>query len=67
MPTWLPAQLTQHHQKRITRDQGCFEDLLGIVGRAMTEQEYVQRSQVAFQNAWGEYEAEGRNVAGQSY
>ena len=67
MPTWDPAALTKHHQKRITRDQGCFEDLLGIVGRDMTEQEYEQRSQDAFQNSWGEYEGEGRNVAAQSY
>jgi hypothetical protein len=67
MPTWDLAQLTKHHQKRITRDKGCFEDLLGIVGRDMTEQEYEQRSHAAFQNAWGEYEGEGRNVAGQCY
>jgi hypothetical protein len=67
MPTWDPAQLTQHHQKRVTRDKGCFENLLGIVGRDMTEQEYAQRSQAAFQNSWGEYEGEGRDVAGQCY
>src|SRR5438270_11656459 len=67
MPTWDPAQLTRHHQKRITRDKGCFEDLLNSVGRDMTEPEYEQRSQDAFQNAWGEYEGEGRNVAGQCY
>src|SRR5438034_1053950 len=46
MPTWHVVQLTHHH-KRITRDNGCFEDLLGIVGRDMTEQEYEQRSQLS--------------------
>ena len=67
MPTWDAANLTKHHQKRITKDKGCFEDLLGIVGRDMIEQEYEQRSLAAFQNAWGEYEGEGRNVAAQNY
>jgi hypothetical protein len=67
MPTWDPANLTTHHQKRITKDKGCFEDLLEIVGRDMTEQEYEQRSLAAYHNAWGEYEGEGRNVAAQSY
>lgn len=67
MPTWDPANLTAHHQKRITKDKSCFEDLLGIVGRDMTEQEYEQRSLAAFHNAWGEYEGEGRNVAARAY
>jgi hypothetical protein len=67
MPTWSPANLALHHQKRITKDKGCLEDLLGITGRAMTEQEYEQRSQKAFTSAWGEYEGEGRNVSAQTY
>ena len=27
-PTWNPQNLILHHQKRITKDAGCFEDLL---------------------------------------
>src|SRR5262249_10533751 len=54
-------------RKRIGKDAGCFEDLLGIVGRAMTEAQYEQRSQDAFSNAWGEYEGEGRDVEGRTY
>ncbi|HUY34591.1 MAG TPA: hypothetical protein VMV69_17740 [Pirellulales bacterium] len=67
MSTWTPANLTRHHQKRITKDQGCFEDLLAINGRTMTKAEYEQRSQDAVATAWGEYEAQGRDVARMSY
>jgi hypothetical protein len=56
MPNWDPKNLTHHHQKRVTRDKGCFEDLMGIQGRDMTEAEYEQRSQVAYNNSWAEYE-----------
>jgi hypothetical protein len=67
MPTWNPNTLRRHYQKRIGRDAGCFEDLLGIVGRAMTEPEYEQRSDLAFNHAWAEYEGEAWNVAGRYY
>lgn len=66
-PAWNPARLTSHHQKRTTRDAGCFEDLLGIAGRSMTEAEYAQRSLAAVANAWAEYDGESRNVAAGNY
>jgi len=67
MPNWDATNLTTHHQKRITADKGCFEDLMGIAGRDMTEAEMEQRSQDVVANAWGEYEGEGRNVQQMSY
>lgn len=67
MPTWIPTNLTRHHQKRITKDAGCFEDLLGINGRTMTEREYEARSIQAYQNAWAEFEGEGRNIGAGEY
>ncbi len=67
MPSWTPNNLSRHYRKRINHDAGCFEDLLGITGRSMTEPEYEQRSINAFNNAWAEYEGEGRNVAARAY
>ena len=67
-PTWHPSNLARHHRKRITRDSGCFEDLLGITGRPVTESHYEARSLDAFTNSWAEYEGEARNVeAGEYY
>jgi hypothetical protein len=47
-PFWPPASLMQHYQKRVTRDSGCFEDLLGIRGRLMTLQEYYEFALATF-------------------
>jgi hypothetical protein len=66
-PKWDAARLRRHHRKRTTRDAGCFEDLLGVVGRPVSEAEYEQRSEDAVANAWAEYEGEGRDVQGQTY
>lgn len=67
MPNWDPKNLTRHYQKRITRDKGCFEDLMGIQGRDVTQAEYEQRSQDAYNNSWGEFEAEGRDIRRQGW
>jgi hypothetical protein len=67
MPSWDPQNLTNHHQKRISKDKGCFEDLMGINGRDMSEAEYEQRSQEAVAKSWAEYEGEGRHVAASAY
>lgn len=67
MPSWVPGNLTSHHQKRISKDKGCFEDLLGIRGRDMSEAEYEARSQATFVNSWAEYEGEGRDVRNSAY
>jgi hypothetical protein len=58
MPIWDAQKLAEHHQKRILTDRGCFEELLGISGRGMTETEYERRSQAAVVSSWCEYEAE---------
>ena len=60
-PTWNELNLKRHHRKRITKDAGCFERLLGITGRAMTMFQYEERSEAAYQNAWAEFQGEGRN------
>lgn len=66
-PKWDPRNLTRHHRKRTTRDGGCFEDLLRINPRAMTELEYEERSEQAVANAWGQYRGEGRDIASGEY
>lgn len=52
--------LSRHHGKRITIDDGCFEELIGIKGRDMTEAEYHQRSLEAKAYSWAEYEGQHR-------
>jgi len=58
MATWQRANLERHHAKRVTRDAGCFEDVLAIRGRSMTVAEYESASQDVIANAWMVYEAE---------
>src|SRR5437870_4097504 len=55
-PRWRPRNLARHHRTRITDDAGCFEDLIGITGRTMTEAEYEARSLDSVENSWAEYE-----------
>jgi hypothetical protein len=55
-PRWTKGNLEYHHKERLRKDPGCFEDLLGISGLKMTEDEYKERSQAAVVNAWAEYE-----------
>jgi hypothetical protein len=61
-PHWTAENLRLHHKTRLREDPGCFEDLLGLVGRVMRESEYELRSEAAFTNSWAEYEGEGRDV-----
>jgi hypothetical protein len=67
MPTWEARNLTKHYQERLRKDPGCFEDLLRIAGRQMTELEYDFRAEAAFDDAWGEYEGESRDVRNGTY
>jgi hypothetical protein len=57
-PRWNHGRLARHYVKRITEDAGCFEDLLGITGRTMTENEYESKSLDVVDNAWAEYEGQ---------
>jgi hypothetical protein len=66
-PRWNSAILRRHHRKRMTKDAGCFEDLLGIIGQTMTESQYEMRTDDAVTNAWGEYEGEGWDVSRREY
>ena len=66
-PIWNSGNLKRHHQKRVTKDAGCFEDLLRINGRTMTEREYEDRSDQTYHNAWAEFEGEGRNIGAGEY
>lgn len=50
-PDWDQGNLVRHHFKRITKDAGCFESLLGITGRSMTKTEYQARAAKAVQHA----------------
>lgn len=67
MPKWAAKNLQSHHQKRVTQDKGCFEDLMGLQGRDLTEAEYEQRSNDAFQSAWAEYECVSWDVKARTY
>lgn len=40
---------------------------MGIQGRDMIETEYEHRSLAAYNNAWGEFEAEGRDIRQQRW
>jgi hypothetical protein len=62
MPKWNPRNLARHYQKRLAKNPGCFEDLLGMVGTTITEAQYGERADDAIDNAWGEYEGEGWDV-----
>jgi hypothetical protein len=66
-PTWTDGNLAHHHAKRLRENPGCFEDLLGVTGRAMTRDEYRERSFLAITGSWCEYEAEGRDYALSAY
>lgn len=67
MPNWEPNNLTRHYRKRLQRDPGCFESLLGIAGGVMTEVDYDFRTEAAHDHAWGEYEGEGWDVQNREY
>lgn len=67
MPKWNPINLKIHYQKRLAKDQGCFEDLLGIAGTTMSESQYEMRADDAVNNAWCEYECEARNLRNCEY
>lgn len=67
VPKWNARNLTLHFQKRLSKNPGCFEELLGIVGSTMTESQYDLRAYEAVDNAWGEYEGEGRDVQAREY
>ena len=61
MPRWKPDNLRRHHQKRMRKDAGCLEDLLGTNGHPITELQYEERAERAYSDAWAEYEGEGRD------
>jgi hypothetical protein len=65
--SWSHGNLERHHAKRLQDSPGCFEDLLGVVGRSMTAEEYWDRSQTAVFDSWCEYEAQGRDFALSAY
>jgi hypothetical protein len=64
MPNWDPNNRRSHFQRRLAADPGCFESILGIKGRTMTEAEYERTSQDAVTNAWAEFEAEKKDFNG---
>jgi hypothetical protein len=66
-PTWDSTNLTRHLSKRLSENPGCFENLLGISGRTMTEAEYETRSLTAITSRWLEFEARGRNFRYSDY
>ena len=59
MPKWDPRNLSKHHAKHPAgKDEHCWQDLLGISGRPVSEVEYEQESLSVCRNRWLEYEAE---------
>lgn len=66
-PKWDPRKLARHHRKRTTKDAGCFEELLGINPKLMTELEYEERSELAVTTSWAKFKGESRNIATREY
>lgn len=56
-PVWSSSNLIRHRNKH----GQCFEDLLHIENRVITESEYAGRVQLAIEQAWLEYEAESHD------
>jgi len=66
-PSWTDRNLAHHHAKRIQQNPGCFEDLLGLIGRSMTVEEFRDRSVQTVSDSWCEYEAQARDFALRAY
>jgi len=66
-PSWTSRNLAQHHAKRFQQNPGCFEDLLGLIGRSMTVEEFGDRSVRTVSESWFEYKAQVRDFALCSY
>jgi hypothetical protein len=66
-PFWTQSNLADHHAKRVRETPGCFEDLLGIIGRALTLEEYLERSIQTVADSWCEYEVQARDFVRDSY
>lgn len=59
MPKWNPTNLTRHHAKHPGgKDKFCWQDLLGVNGRAVSEAEYEKESLAVCRHRWLEFEAE---------
>lgn len=67
IPTWKDRNLRKHYLARLQRDPGCFEDLLGIQNRQMTQAEYQQRSRDTVIHAWGKYRCESWDLQRREY
>jgi hypothetical protein len=66
-PSWEPRNLRNHHRKRLRENPGCFEDLMQISGRIMTEEKFRDRSLQAVSSAWCEFEAQKHDLAPGAY
>jgi hypothetical protein len=66
-PAWNANNLRRHHRERLRKDPGCFEDLLGITGRTMTQSEYELHSLDAVTSSWGKYEGESWDAEERAY
>lgn len=62
-PTWKGSDLAKHRGKH----RACFEDLLKVTGRQITEAEYAQRVQRAIERNWLEYESCKRDIPSRTY
>jgi len=62
-PSWTGRNLADHHARRLQQDPGRFEDLLGLIGRSTTVEEYRDRSVRSVSDSWCEYKAQGRDIA----
>ena len=59
LPKWDPKNLSRHHAKHPGgKDKHCWQDLLGVNGRSVSEREYEQESLSVCRDRWLEYEAE---------
>ncbi|MGI3186788.1 hypothetical protein [Nioella aestuarii] len=54
-PEWSVPNLKRHHQKHCIKAPDCFKDVLGATF-SVTEEEYRNASEEAFQNAYIQYD-----------
>ena len=59
MPKWDSKNLAKHHAKHPAgKDKHCWQDLLGVSDRLVSEAEYNNESLSVCSDRWLEYEAE---------
>jgi len=52
MPRWNQQSLSNHFNKRVTKDAACLKDMFGIPVSSITDKDYERESLKVLSNAW---------------